>query len=97
MIKPLSDRVVVRREKKLQKTASGLFLPESSQEKSKIGQVLSIGPGKLDEEGNLPQMLVQVGDRVLFGAYAGAEVKSENADEELLVLRQDELLAILKS
>lgn len=88
-IKPLGNRLLVRR-KKAPTSKGGILLPETAQEKPKEGEVIAVGPGKDDKSMN-----VQVGDHVLFGSYAGTEVQSENADEELLILTEDEVLGVL--
>ncbi|CDZ79957.1 co-chaperonin GroES [Candidatus Rubidus massiliensis] len=87
-IKPLGNRVLVKRSK-AQQSKGGILLPDSAQEKPKIGEVVAAGPGKLDEKGNREPMNVQPGNKVLFSNYAGTEVKSEN-EEELLILKEDE-------
>jgi len=95
-IRPLGSRVVVKRSK-TQKTKGGILLPETAQEKPKEGEVIAIGPGKINDQGVLEQMLVKVGDRVLFTAYAGTQVKRQEDDEdEYLVMAEDEILGILK-
>lgn len=94
MIKPLGNRVLIKRaEAKASK--GGILLPDASKEKPKMGEVLAVGPGKIDEEGKLQPMSVKVGDKVLFSAYAGTEVKNENSTEELLVVAEEEILGIL--
>lgn len=94
-IRPLGNRVLVRRSK-VKTTEGGIYLPDSAQEKPKEGEVLAVGPGKRDEQGQLIPMDVKVGNRVVFTSYAGTEVKSEQqAEEELLILREDEILGIL--
>jgi chaperonin GroES len=95
-IRPLGNRVLVKRSKK-QKTKGGILLPEVAQEKPKEGEVIAVGPGKTDEDGKLQPMMVQVGDKVLFAAYAGTEVKKQGDDEdELLVMAEDEILGVLR-
>jgi len=94
-IKPLGKRVLIRRSK-AEKTKGGILLPESAQEKPKEGEVLAIGPGKLDDNGNMDMPSVKVGDRVLFGSYAGTEVKDqEHEDEEHLIMSEEDILGIL--
>lgn len=93
-IKPLGNRVLVKRAK-AQTSKGGILLPETAQEKPKQGEVVAIGPGKWDEEGNLIAMNVHVGDVVLFGAYAGTEVKTEDRDVEYLIMSEDDVLGIL--
>ncbi|MDF2576650.1 MAG: Co-chaperonin GroES [Chlamydiales bacterium] len=93
-IKPLSNRVLVKRSGP-KTTKGGIILPDTAQEKPKEGTVVAVGPGKIDEEGNLQPMTVKVGDQVLFSSYAGTEVKQ--GDEEFLIIAEDELLGILIS
>ncbi len=94
-VKPLGNRVLVRRSK-VKTTKGGILLPDTAQEKPKEGQVLAVGPGKMNEKGQVEPMSVKVGDRVLFGSYAGTEVKgTSNDDEEMLILGEDEILGII--
>jgi chaperonin GroES len=87
---------LVKRSKR-QKTRGGILLPETAQEKPKEGEVIAVGPGKTDEDGKLQPMMVKAGDRVLFAAYAGMEVKMPSEEEdELLVMAEDEILGILR-
>ena len=92
-LKPLNDRVVVRRIEEEQVTAGGIIIPDSAKEKPIRGEILAIGSGKLLEDGNKRPLDVRVGDRVLFGKYAGTEVKVEG--EELLIMREDDILAVI--
>jgi chaperonin GroES len=91
-IKPLGPRVVVQRSK-AQKTKGGILLPDSAQERPREGQVIAVGPGKTNENGLLETLSVKVGDRILFGSYAGTEVKQN--DEEYLILSEEDILGIL--
>lgn len=93
-IKPLNNRVLVRRFKAAT-TKGGIILPEGSQEKPKEGEVMAVGPGSRDEEGNTQPMEVKVGDRVLFSSYAGTEIKENVDDEEYLILAEEDILGIL--
>ena len=93
-IRPLGNRVLVKR-LAAQTSKGGILLPESAKEKPKQGQVVAVGPGKLDEQGRLKALTVQVGDTVLFSSYAGTEVKSDDADEDFLILSEDDILGIL--
>ncbi len=92
-IEPLGDKVVVKRLEPEQKTAGGIVLPDSAKERPRQGRVLSVGDGRRLPDGSRAALQVREGDRVLFSAYAGAEVVVER--EELLVMREDEILAIL--
>ena len=91
-IKPLGNRVVVQRSK-AQTSKGGILLPDSAQERPREGQVMAAGPGKTNENGQLEPISVKVGDRVLFGSYAGTEVKQE--EEEYLILSEEDILGIL--
>ena len=91
-IKPLGNRVLVQRSK-AQTSKGGILLPDSAQEKPKEGQVIAAGPGKTNEQGQLEPIAIKVGDRVLFGAYAGTEVKQD--DEDYLILSEEDILGIL--
>jgi len=91
-IKPLGNRVLIKRSKP-QTTKGGILLPDSAQEKPKEGEVIAVGPGKIDENGVKETMQLKVGDRVLFSSYAGTEVK--NNDEEMLILSEDDILGVL--
>ncbi len=93
-IKPLGDRVVLKVLEAEEKTASGIVLPDTAKEKPQQGKIVAVGPGKHSEEGKLIPMSVNKGDTVLFAKYAGTEVKYEG--EELLILRESDLLAIVK-
>ena len=92
--RPLHDRVVVKRIDAEEKTAGGIIIPDSAKEKPQRGKVVAAGPGKLDESGKLVKMAVKAGDLVLFTKYAGTEIKIEG--EEHLVLREDDILAIIE-
>lgn len=91
-IKPLGSRVVVQRSK-AQTSKGGILLPDSAQERPREGQVVAAGPGKMNENGQLEPISVKVGDCVLFGSYAGTEVKQN--DEEYLILSEEDILGIL--
>ncbi len=93
-LRPLGDRVVVKAEDDLeQRTASGLVIPDTAKEKPQIGEVLAVGPGALNDDGERMPMDVTVGDRVLYSKYAGTEVKLDG--EEYLVLSSRDVLAIV--
>ncbi len=93
-IRPLHDRVIVKRLEEERKTASGIVIPDSAAEKPDQGEVVAVGPGKRDEAGKLIAMDVKVGDRVLFGKYAGQTVKIEG--EELLVMREEDIMGVVE-
>ena len=91
-IKPLGNRVLVQRSK-AQTSKGGILLPDSAQEKPREGTVLAAGPGKINDNGQLEANSIKVGDRILFGAYAGTEVKHQ--EEEYLILSEEDILGIL--
>jgi chaperonin GroES len=92
-IRPLHDRVVVKRlEEDTEKTSGGLFIPESAKEKPQRGEVFAVGKGKR-EEGKVVPLDVQKGDQILFGKYSGSEVKLDGI--EYLIMREDEILVVL--
>jgi chaperonin GroES len=93
-LKPLNDRVLVKRLESEEKTAGGLYIPDTAKEKPSRGVVVAAGPGKRAEDGKLVAMAVKAGDTVLFSKYAGTEIKLDN--EEHLVMREDDILAIIE-
>lgn len=93
-IRPLQDRVIVQRIKEEEKTKGGLFIPDSAKEKPIEGVIVAAGNGKVLEDGSVRKLDVKAGDRVLFGKYAGTEVKIEG--EEHLILREDDILGVLE-
>ena len=93
-LRPLHDRVIVKRLDQETKTASGIVLPETAAEKPDQGEVLAVGNGKILEGGSVRPLDVKVGDRVLFGKYSGQTVKMNG--EELLVMREEDILAIVQ-
>lgn len=92
-LKPLNDRVLVKRLEGEEKTAGGLFIPDTAKEKPSKGEVVAVGPGKTSDDGKLQVMTVKAGDKVLFNKYAGTEIKLDGVDH--LVLREDDILAII--
>jgi chaperonin GroES len=92
-IRPLHDRVIVKRIEQQRKTASGIVIPDSATEKPEQGEVLAVGTGKVLQDGMVRALELKVGDHVLFGKYAGQTVKVDG--EELLVMREEDVLAIL--
>ena len=93
-LQPLGDRVVVEREESEDVTAGGIVLPDSAKDKPARGKIVSIGDGKLLDDGTRAGFQVKVGDRVLFTSYAGEEFKV--GDEELLLMREDDILAVIE-
>jgi chaperonin GroES len=93
-LKPLNDRVVVRRVEEEEMTAGGIIIPDTAKEKPVQGEVISVGNGKLMEDGSRRPLDVKAGDRVLFSKYAGTDIKVEG--EELLIMREDDILAIIE-
>lgn len=92
-LKPLSDRVLVKRLEELEQKKGGIIIPDTAKEKPMEGKVIAIGPGKLDDKGKRIPIEVKAGDRVLFGKYAGTEIKID--DEEHVILSADEILGII--
>ncbi len=93
-IRPLHNRLIVKRLDEDQKTAGGIIIPDTAKEKPQQGTILAVGPGKRDDKGNLVAMTVQKGDRVLFSKYSGNEIKIDG--EETLIVSEDDVLAILE-
>jgi chaperonin GroES len=94
-IRPLHDRVVVRRMEEERKSAGGIVIPDSAAEKPIQGEVVAVGNGKIMDNGDHRSLDVKVGDRVLFGKYSGTEVKLDG--EELLVMREDDIMGVVES
>ena len=92
-IRPLHDRVIVKRIEEERKSAGGIVIPDTAAEKPDQGEIVAVGKGKKDENGKLIPVDVKVGDRVLFGKYAGQTVKVEG--EELLVMREEDLMGVV--
>lgn len=92
-IRPLHDRVIIKRLKSERTTASGIVIPDNAAEKPDQGEVVAVGPGRRDEAGKLIEMGVKVGDRVLFGKYSGQSVKIDG--EEFLVMREEDIMGVL--
>jgi len=91
--KPLHDRVVVRRVKSAEKTAGGIIIPDTAQEKPQEGEVVSVGPGARDDAGRIVPPDVKAGDRILFGKWSGTEIKLDG--EDLLIMKEADILGIL--
>ena len=92
-IKPLHDRVIVKRIEEGEQVRGGIIIPDTAKEKPQEGEVISVGPGTLNDKGELRALDVKAGDRVLFGKYSSSEVKIDG--EELLIMREDEILGII--
>ena len=93
-LRPLHDRVIVKRLENETKTASGIVIPDAATEKPDQGEVLAVGPGKRNDKGEQMALNVKVGDRVLFGKYSGQSVKVDG--EELLVMKEDDIFAVVE-
>ena len=93
-IKPLHDRVLVRRIEQDQKTAGGIIIPDTAQEKPQEGEVVAAGSGGRSEDGKLMPLDVKAGDRILFGKWSGSEVKVEG--EELLIMKESDIMGVIK-
>jgi chaperonin GroES len=93
-IRPLQDRVIVKRVEEEEKTKGGIIIPDSAKEKPIEGKVIAVGKGKANEDGKLRALDVKKGDHVLFGKYAGTEVKLDGVDH--LILREDDILGVIE-
>jgi len=93
-LRPLNDRLIVKRLESEERSAGGIIIPDSAQEKPVQGKVIAVGKGKLKEDGSRVAMDVNEGDVVLFGKYSGNDIKHN--DEELLIMREDDILAIVE-
>ncbi|MFV0437426.1 MAG: co-chaperone GroES [Desulfopila sp.] len=93
-IRPLNDRLLVKRLEEEQKTAGGIIIPDSAKEKPAEGQVVAVGPGKLNDKGDRTPLQVKVGDRVLFSKYGGTDVKLDGDD--YLIMREDDILGVVE-
>ncbi len=94
-IRPLQDRVIVKRLEEKEEMRGGLYIPDTAKEKPQQGKVIAVGKGKIEEDGKVRPVDLKVGDRVLFGKYAGTEIKIES--EDLLILREDDVLAVVEA
>ena len=92
-VRPLHDRVLVKREKSEDKTKGGLIIPDTAKEKPIEGEVVAVGNGRVQKDGSVQALEVKAGDRILFGKYSGTEVKLEGEDH--LIMREDDILAVL--
>jgi len=93
-VKPLLDRVLIKRVEPEEKVKGGIIIPDTAKEKPMEGKVIAVGSGRLDDNGKRVAMEVKAGDRILFGKYAGTEIKID--DEEHIILREDEILGIIQ-
>jgi len=94
-IKPLGDRIVVKALSAEEKTKGGIVLPDTAKEKPQEGKVVAVGKGKILESGQVQTLEVKIGDRILYGKYSGSEITTREG-EELLIMREDDVLAIIK-
>ncbi len=93
-LRPLHDRVIIKRLDQERKTASGIVIPDAAAEKPDQGEILAVGNGKVGDDGKVRAMAVKVGDKVLFGKYSGQAVKVDG--EELLVMREEDIMAVVE-
>jgi chaperonin GroES len=93
--RPLHDRVVVKRVKEEEKTKGGIIIPDTAQEKPQEGEVIAVGPGARDEDGERVALDVKVGDRILFGKWSGTEVKIDG--EDLLIMKESDIMGIVEA
>ena len=93
-IRPLHDRVLLKRLEPKEQMRGGIIIPDTAKEKPQEGEIIAVGPGKITDDGNVQPMNVKAGDRVLFGKYAGTDVKID--DQEYIIMREDDILGILE-
>jgi len=93
-VKPLQDRVIVKRVEEEEKTKGGIIIPDTAKEKPQEGKVVSVGAGKVNDKGERIALEVEAGDRILFGKYSGNEINIDG--EEHLIMREDDIIAIIK-
>lgn len=94
-IRPLQDRLIVERLEGEEKTASGLYIPDSAKEKPQQGRVVAVGKGRIKEDGSLQPLDLKEGDKILFGKYSGTEIKIDGS--EYLIMREDDVLGVLEA
>lgn len=94
-LKPIADRIVVRREAAEEKTAGGILLPDTAKNKPQRGVVLAVGPGKLNDDGTRAPMQLKEGDKVLFTSWAGDEYKDRAADGDIILMREGDVLCVI--
>ena len=95
-LQPIGDRIIVRRESSEAKTSGGILLPDAAQKKPQRGVILAVGPGKLNKKGERQPMQLKAGDKVLFTAWAGDEFKDRKDPNEVLVMHEEDVLAVLE-
>ena len=93
-IRPLQDRILIKRVKEEEKTKGGIIIPDTAKEKPVEGEVVAVGNGKIQDDGTVRKLDVKVGDRILFGKYSGTEVKIDG--EERLIIREDDVLGVIE-
>jgi chaperonin GroES len=93
-LRPMQDRIIVKRVEEESKTAGGIYIPDTAKEKPQQGEVVAVGKGKVTEDGKVLPLDVKVGDKVLFGKYAGTEVKLDGQD--YLIMREDDILGVIE-
>ena len=94
-VRPLGDRILVRRVEEVEKTRGGIIIPDSAKERPLEGKVIAVGAGKRNEQGEIVALDVKAGDRVLFGKYAGTEIKVDGVEQ--VILREEEILGVIES
>jgi chaperonin GroES len=94
-VRPLHDRVLIKRIEEKEMVKGGIIIPDTAKEKPMEGEVVAVGPGKIQDDGKRAAMDVKAGDRILFGKYAGTEIKID--DEDFVIMREEEILAVLES
>jgi chaperonin GroES len=92
-VKPMEDRVILKSVEAQEKTAGGIYIPDNAKEKPQKGEIVAVGPGKVNDKGERNAMTVKVGDKVLYGKYAGTEVTIDGA--EYLIVRESDILAVV--
>ena len=93
-IRPLQDRVIVKRVQEEEKTKGGIIIPDTAKEKPQQGKVIAVGKGKVNDDGKLTPLDVKVGDKILFGKYSGSEIKIDG--EEHLIMREEDILGVVE-
>ncbi len=93
-LRPLQDRIIVKRLEEESKTAGGILIPDTAKEKPQRGEIIAVGKGKLTEDGKVLPVDVKTGDKVLFGKYAGTEIKIDG--EDYLIMREDDILGVIE-